>query len=189
MVWERIEQKFREREDARIREQQEAAQRESARRQEQVRFQKENEAKAEQERNNRCEHAKRLMEESRIISHLEAIKNKVIGARKDLIIDLDEAKVILAWGRYHLTAKGELVYSSFTRVKDYSYIEVKFRLGNETLEINGHELSSEQWRNQNDTVTDALADAYLSPRRVKTSEKVERSSYTGGSSSGECCHS
>src|SRR3990167_7185036 len=121
MVWERIEQKFREREDARIREQQEAAQRESARRQEQVRFQKENEAKAEQERNNRCEHAKRLMEESRIISHLEAIKNKVIGARKDLIIDLD--------------------------------------------------------------------DAYLSPRRVKTSEKVERSSYTGGSSSGECCHS
>ena len=189
MVWERIEQKAKEREAARIREQQEAAQRESARRQEQLRVQRNNEAKAEQERNNRREHARRLMEESRIISHLEAIKNKVIGARKDLIIDLDEAKVTLAWGRYHLTSKGEIVYSSITRVQNYSYIEVEFRLGNETMRINGHELSSEQWRNQNDTVVDALADAYLSPKRANTSEKDESSSYSGGSSSGECCHS
>src|SRR3989344_6969638 len=175
MVWERIEQKAQERKAAQISQEQEDAQRELTRKQENLRVQRE----AEQERNNRCEHAKRLMEESRIISHLEAIKNKVIGARKDLIIDLDKAKVTLAWGRYHLTPKGEIVYSSLTRVQNYSYIEVEFRLGNETMRINGHEFSSEQWRNQNDTVVDALADAYLSPKRVNTSEREKSSSYSG----------
>ena len=185
MVWERIEQKAQERKAVQISQEQEDAQRELTRKQENLRVQRE----AEQERNDRREHVKRLMEESRIVSHLEVIKNKVIGTRKDLIIDLDKAKVTLAWGRYHLTFKGEIVYSSFTKVQDYSYIEVEFRLYDETMKINGDGLSSEQWRNQNETVIDAIADAYLSPRRVKTSEKVERSSYTGGSSSGECCHS
>lgn len=189
MVWERIEQKARERNAARISQEQEDAFKALTRMQENLRIQRENEAKAEQARNDRHEHVKRLIGESRIVSHLEVIKNKVLGARKDLIIDLDKAKVTLAWGRYHLTPKGEIVYSSFTRVQDYSYIEVEFQLDNETMKINGHGLSSEQWRNQNETVVDAIADAYLSPKRVNTSEKSDRSSYSGGSSTPECCHS
>lgn len=188
MVWERIEQKSREREEAR----RQAEQERNTREREQVQRQNEETAARARELAAKRELAQRLISESRIVESLGQIKNRIVtSGRKDIVVDLDSvasgrASVTLAWGRYHLNHQGKIDYSSFTRVQDYSYIEVEFDLRDESMKINYSRFPKEQWTTQYNTVLDALADAYLNPKHYQASE---RSYISGGSSTPECCHS
>lgn len=203
MIWERIRQK-----DAGVKAEAERARLEEARRQkaeaeERLRQEGERKAKATEEESTRLRHLLTLLHESRLIQHMVDLKRDIGGDRKDIVFEYEG--ITLYWGRYHIKQETELVlsghtlkrghvsYSSFTRVKDYSYIAARFDLKDESLEINGREIPREKWRSNQNVIIDALADAYLNPRREQFSEREDRErerarSSSSSSGSTECCH-
>ncbi|MEX2028507.1 MAG: hypothetical protein WD988_03375 [Candidatus Curtissbacteria bacterium] len=202
MVWERVRQKEAERERAA----REAAENARAAAEQSARREREQRAsaarKTNQERRTREEHAWNLMDESQIIAQLAQLRNGIPG-KKDLVVDRNSANVTLVWGRYHvagtpLTARGvsfiegDITYSSYTRVKNYSYIGVQFNLNDESMTIEyghafqDHKLTSSQWRTQYSLVIDALAEAYLNPRRVNRTERDDNRP-SSSTSNPECC--
>lgn len=199
MVWERIRQKDTEVERARL----EKARRQEAEKEERLRQEREGKAKAAQkaaeEESARLRHRLTLLYESRLIQHMVDLK-KGIGGKRDVVFE--DNVIALYWGRYHIEDETELVlsghtlkkgnvsYSSFTRVQDYSYIMARFDLEDESLYINGDKIPREKWRGRQDVIIDALADAYRNPHHKKSSERRDRESSSSSSgSSTECCHS
>ena len=149
MVWERIEQKQRERKEAARKERQAELDRESER----VRRIQEQQSQAIREQEARRQHAQRLINESGIIREMEAVKNRINAPRSDILVE--GTSVTLAWGRYHVNKDGRISESTFTRVSDYSYIRAYFHLEDESLHISDITIKCESWRGNRETATAA----------------------------------
>lgn len=154
-----------------------------------ARQKREQQTREEQIRQTNRENARRLIDQSGVLGHLEELKQNIRAEKKDIVIDLDRATVTLLWGRYHITSAGKIDYSSYTRLKNYSQITVVFNLGDESLSINGRKIDGETWKKDKDPTIDALAEAYLNPDRVNTTESADNAPSYSSSSGGECCHS
>lgn len=199
MVWERIEEKQRQQREIVQREEEKRIQANRNAEQQKQKEQQRKRAEAARARQEREEHLWRLVDESGIIYQLSSLRDG-IGGKKDIVANTNHASVTLVWGRYHVQKRdsyisgknrfieGEIDYSTITKIKDYSYIEVNFNLQNESMIINEKELFAKDWRTNHNHIIDALADAYLSPGRINTSLQRERErSSSSSSGSPECC--
>lgn len=189
MVMERASRIARERQQAALTAERERIAKEKRDDEERVRQQNDRLAREEQIRQTNRENARRLIDQSGVIGHFEELKQNIRAEKKDIVIDLDKATVTLLWGRYHITSTGKIDYSSYTRLKNYSQITVVFNLDNESLSINKQKIDGEAWKKDKDPIIDALAEAYLNPERVNTTERSDNAPSYSSSSASECCHS
>lgn len=203
MIWERIRQKDADAERGRLEEAQRQRAEQRAEEEKELRQERERKAKFAEEEGARIRHLITLLHESRLIQHMADLKKGISVEKKDIVFDRHN-DITLIWGKYHIEDKTELVlsghtlkkghvsYASLTRVQDYLYIEAKFDLRDESLEINGRNIPREKWRGNQNVIIDALADAYRNPNRKQSSEREDRERSKGSSSfssSTECCHS
>lgn len=201
MVWERIREKQEEQAHTARQAALEAEQRSQLAAQQRAQEQQQAQTQALQERITREQQAWSLIYESMLIPQMAALRGG-IGGKTDIVVNKGNASVTLVWGKYHATGEslavdgygfveGKVDYSSYTRVKNYSFIEASFNLADGLLKIKSGQFReatfpAATWRTQYNLVVDALADAYLKPGRVVTSEADDNRPSTP-SSTPECC--
>lgn len=163
----------------------------------QVRQQREQE-KALRRAGERREKTMKLMKESGVQDEVRKIGKEFLGGfggiKHDVLIDVDSGIIQLVWGKYR-KKKGEVDYTFWDGVLDYSYISAEFDITANSVSINGKKtIAQTEWNSNRNLLVDALAKAYLDPlhRKSKDSDHWIRKPRTSSSSSetpssSECC--
>jgi len=135
----------------------------------------------------------RVLQESGVLVELGDIESRLLqGVEKHrIIVDLDNANTKLVWGsRLNISPQGVIsrrplmLGLAIDPILDYSHIDVSVNVDSESLGINGRTFLATEWRNRPKIIAEALAEAYLNPRRSVEDNRPVQSS--GGSNS-ECC--
>lgn len=145
--------------------------------------------RAEQERRRtqlRTEVGRSLMQNSGILTEIEAVKREFLSGflfdRGKIVVDDDYCKIILAWGRVAVYKDGGSWY--FGRSADCQYIQAVIDPDKRTITINGRTISEADWRRNRNAIAEAVAEAYLNPKR-----EYPYAESSSSSSTSECCHS
>jgi len=139
----------------------------------------------------------RVLQESGALVELADIESRLLQGveRHRIIVDLDNANARLVWGnRLDISPQGAISRRPFLfgllgvdPILDYSYINVSVNVDSLSLDINGQTFSPVEWR-EKPKIVEALAHAYINPKRV--TEDHTPAKYSGGGDSSysrECC--
>lgn len=145
----------------------------------------------------RQEKTRKLMNDSGIPDEMKRIGKEflggLLGIKHDVFVDVDHGKVELAWGNYR-KKNGEIDYTFWNGVLDYSYISAQFDVITNSVFINkGKTITQTEWNSDRNLLVEALAKAYLDPLHIKSKDsdhwtrRRPPSSSSSSSSSSECC--
>jgi hypothetical protein len=202
---EAIERRRREEKEAERRRDKQRMQEEAEARKKEVEWQRleaQERKRAETERKQRIDFFTQLAHESDVLREINAIRrHELSGVRNELAMDMEKGRIVFVWGS-RFTLEGilvEPVYEmSIPSLRkdilniDCSWIEVELH-PDKSISIWGYNLSGlssiamEQWKNNPEAVPEALAEAFINPRREQRRGRVPTKSPPTYSEPEKCC--
>lgn len=147
---------------------------------ERQRFEVQERKRAEIEMKQRIDFFTQLAHESGILKEIKSIRrHELSGIRNELAMDMERGRIVLVWGRRFVLegTRVEPVYEmsipSFRKrilSHDCSWIQIDLD-SDKSISIWGYNLSGlssiaiEEWKNNPEAIPEALAEAFINPRR------------------------